>query len=157
MAAYNGLSQSMISTEDGNSSLLSGASDNTSIWDGRCDPASVQLRNMRKNMNKMARIFAKEYSIASRLPELELADDGPDVDIKRSELVNGILGYITTGQVLVSNGCGDQQAAMTAIADSIRTARKVYESTKFLVTTSVQEKVIPSHGQIVAAVQPAQQ
>ena len=118
MASYNGiLSQSMLMTEDGNSSLISGASDNTSIWDGSNDPALVQLPNMRKGMNKMARIFAKEYSIASRLPELELADDGPDVDIKRSELVNSIIGYITAGKVLVSNGCGDQQTAMVSIAD----------------------------------------
>ena len=123
MASYNGqFSQSMLTSDDGNVSLLSGASDNTSIWDGSCDPASVQLRNMRKTMNKMARIFAKEYKATSRLPELEMADDGPDVDIKRSELVNAILGYINTGRILVSNGCGDQETAMISIADSIRTA-----------------------------------
>ena len=138
-------------TKDGNLSSVSATSDTSSVWGGANDPSTNEMRELRKEMNRRVHMYRQEYKSISCMPELELDDYGPDVNIQRTELTNHTMKYLARGQVLLAKECGDIQKAAMVLAQTVTKCRNLIANTGFL-RTKMPETPIPSEEQIVKSV-----
>ena len=138
-----------ILTEDDSASVCSVSSDVSSVWGGAQDPTTVNLRELRKDMNFKNKVFTEEYSRVSQLSGDDLEVDAPEPDQQRIGLARAICNYVRVCMAAILEGYGGQDARKAVIV-SITKPRNSYWTTKFLHPDNIFDEIqLPTDKEIL--------